>query len=201
MQEVEIKFRVKDETALLEKAVQLGFQQETAATREQNTLYDTPDRMLRQKGQLVRLRKYGERSVLTHKSRPEDLQEPNAERHKRRVEHETVVADADSTDAILRALGYLPVFSYEKYRAEWSDGEGQLVLDVTPLGTLCELEGQPAWIDRVADALGIPESQYMTVSYGSLFLEWKEQTGSPAQNMTFAEMHVAVPERFRGDAL
>jgi len=195
MQEVEIKFRVADEAALLQRAERAGFELTTPATREQNTLYDTPDRQLRQRGQLVRLRRYGSRSVLTHKSRPADLAE-HAERHKRRMEHETVVDDPDATDAILRGLGFAPVFSYEKYRAEWSDGIGHMVVDITPLGTLCELEGMPDWIDRTAAALGIPQEQYMTASYGTLFTEWKEASRSPAMNMTFEEMHVPVPSRF-----
>jgi adenylate cyclase class 2 len=199
MQEVEIKFWVEDEAALLDLAEQAGFQQETKPTREQNTLYDTPERVLRQKGQLVRLRRYGDRTVLTHKSRPDDLLDPGAERHKRRVEHETVVEDPISMDEILQALGYLPVFSYEKFRSEWSDGEGQLVVDITPVGTLAELEGQPDWIDRTAAKLGVAVSEYLTISYGSLFNEWKQKTGSPAKNMTFAEMHVMVPARFRGN--
>jgi adenylate cyclase class 2 len=201
MQEVEIKFWVKDEEALLRLAQRAGFRQETKPTREQNTLYDTPERILRQKGQLVRLRRYGDRNVLTHKSRPDDLLDPSTEKHKRREEHETVVEDAHSTEEILLALGYSPVFSYEKYRAEWSDGEGQMTVDVTPVGTLAELEGQPEWIDRVAAKLGVAESQYMTMSYGTLFNEWKLKTGSPAKNMTYAEMHISVPPRFRGDAL
>jgi adenylate cyclase class 2 len=35
----------------------------------------------------------------------------------------------------------------------------------------------------------------MTDSYGKLFLDWKQRTGSPAENLTFAEIAPALIER------
>ena len=45
----------------------LGFLLETPRTLEQNTLYDTPDRTLREARQLLRIRRYGDVWTLTHK--------------------------------------------------------------------------------------------------------------------------------------
>jgi len=191
MDEVEIKFRVADPAALLERARRSGFSEVTPPTHEFNTLYDTPDRKLRQRGQLLRLRHYGNRWVMTHKSKPAETSP--TERYKRRLELETEVSDGKILAEVFSALGYVPVFSYEKFRAEWTDGAGHLVLDETPLGTLAELEGDPDWIDRTAAQLGVTPSEYMTASYGMLFLEWKAATGDPAQDMTFAEMKVPLP--------
>jgi len=101
---------------------------------------------------MLRLRKYGEAWVLTHKAKSEDR------RHKVRVEVETRVEDGQEMDAILRALGFEPTFRYEKYRAEWSDGKGHVVLDETPIGDFGEIEGSPRWIDRTARALGIAQA-------------------------------------------
>jgi adenylate cyclase, class 2 len=192
MDEVEIKFRVADPAALLERARRASFSEVTPPTHEFNTLYDTPDRKLRQRGQLLRLRHYSGRWVMTHKSRP--VENSLTERHKRRIELESEVSDGVILAEVFAALGYVPVFSYEKYRAEWTDGAGHLVLDETPLGTLAELEGDPDWIDRTAAQLGVAPEEYMTASYGVLFLEWKAATGDPAQNMTFAEMKVSPPD-------
>jgi adenylate cyclase class 2 len=89
-------------------------------------------------------------------------------------------------DAILRALGFSPTFRYEKFRAEWSDGQGHVVLDQTPIGNFGEIEGPPRWIDRTARALGIRPEDYITDTYASLFFKWKQHTASPAQEMTFA---------------
>ena len=88
-------------------------------------------------------------------------------------------------DSILHALGFTPSFRYEKYRAEWSDGHGHVVVDETPVGNFGEIEGQPRWIDRTAKGLGILPRDYITLSYAELFTEWKRQTKSATKEMTF----------------
>jgi len=95
--------------------------------------------------------------------------------------------------AILTALGFTPSFRYEKYRAEWSDGAGDVVIDRTPIGDLAEIEGPPQWIDRIAELLGVGESGYITASYAELFFRWKQRTASPARNMTFDECGTPRP--------
>ena len=185
--EVEIKFAVHSLAPLTEALRAAGFREKTASTFESNTLYDTPAGELRAAGAILRLRVYGSRYTLTHKSRGE------AGRHKSRVEHETQVADATQMDLILRALGYAPAFVYEKYRAEWSDGEGEVVMDRTPIGDVAEIEGAPEWIDRTARLLHVAEADYITSSYGDLFFQWKQRTGSPARNMTFEECGTPRP--------
>jgi adenylate cyclase class 2 len=88
---------------------------------------------------------------------------------------------------IFSQLGYAPVFRYEKFRTEWTSGDGHLVLDETPIGVWAELEGAPAWIDTMLERLGVSSSQCSTDSYGTLFLKWKQASGSPAENLTFEE--------------
>lgn len=193
MDEVEIKFRVADEAQLEARAKDLGFKQDTPSTHETNTLYDTADRALRQKGMLLRLRKYGDRCTMTHKARPAPIAHAEADRHKRRIESETRIDDCEVMEGIFAALGFFPCFTYEKFRAEWSDGAGQLVIDRTPLGTLAELEGAPEWIDRIATGLGITRGEYIIDSYGTLFEQWRQKTGSPAKNMTYEAMGVPAP--------
>jgi adenylate cyclase class 2 len=177
--EVEIKFHISDERALARALKQACFRQISASTHEMNTLYDLPGEKLRKRGDLLRLRQYGEKWTLTHKAKG------TAGRHKVRVEHETRVEDGKQTDAILRALGFAPVFRYEKYRAEWSDGKGHVVVDRTPIGALGEIEGPARWIDRTARSLGISRADYITETYAGIFFEWKRRTGSAAREMTF----------------
>jgi adenylate cyclase class 2 len=178
-QEVEIKFAVDDLAAIESKLRALGFRQQTPRTHEMNTLYDLPAGVLRGRGELLRLRRYGDFWTLTHKGRG------SAGRHKSRAELETRVAEGEQMDGILRALGFAPSFRYEKFRSEWSDGAGHVVLDQTPIGNYGEIEGPPEWIDRIAGALAIAESKYITDSYAQLFSQWKRRTGSPAEEMTF----------------
>jgi adenylate cyclase, class 2 len=177
--EIEIKFRLDDARALNRRLRKSGFRLITRRTHELNTLYDLPGQPLRKRGELLRLRKYGLEWLLTHKAKG------NAGRHKTRVETETKVADGATMDAILRALGFAPTFRYEKFRAEWSDGTGHVVVDETPVGNFGEIEGPSRWIDRTARALEIPPSDYITKTYSELFLQWKKRTGSSANEMTF----------------
>jgi adenylate cyclase class 2 len=93
-------------------------------------------------------------------------------------------------DAILRALGYSPSFRYEKFRAEWTDGKGQVVVDETPIGNFCEIEGPPRWIDTTAKKLGVRHEDYITKNYAALFAEWKQETGSKAEEMRFTSITV-----------
>jgi adenylate cyclase, class 2 len=179
--EVEIKFVVRDADALIRALQGAGFHEQTASTFEANTLYDSASGELRRAAEVLRLRVYGDHWRLTHKARG------TISKHKSRIEHETAVANGAEMHAILCALGYGPCFRYEKYRAEWTDGAGDVVVDRTPIGDFAEIEGAPEWIDRIAKALGISQSDYITASYPELFWRWKERTGSAAKNMTFED--------------
>ena len=178
-QEIEIKFRVHALRALRRSLRGAGFRLKTKRTHELNTLYDLPGELLRSRKELLRLRKYGSYWTLTHKSGGK------IGRHSSRVELETEVADGKTMDAILRALGYSPTFRYEKFRAEWTDGKGQVVVDETPIGNFCEIEGPPRWIDATAKTLGVSPADYITKNYATLFSDWKRETKSNSQYMTF----------------
>ena len=177
--EIEIKFRIEDLPALTRALKHAGFKPLTRSTHEMNSLYDLPGQKLRKRGEMLRLRKYGETWMLTHKAKG------TAGRHKVRAELETQVENGPQMDAILRVLGFTPTFRYEKYRAEWSDGTGHVVLDETPIGNFGEIEGPSRWIDRTASALGIGRSDYITQTYAPMFFAWKRRTHSPATEMTF----------------
>ncbi len=181
--EIELKFSVADVRALRAAANDLGFKLVTERTFESNVLYDSPDRQLRLRRQILRLRHYGERCTVTHK-RQADGSESDL-RYKTRIETESVVEDGNALAEIFVQLGYGPVFRYEKFRTEWELNEGHLVLDETPIGVWAELEGPPAWIDMMLEKLCIAPELRTTESYGRLFLRWKEETGSPAENLTF----------------
>ena len=184
--EIELKFSVADIRELRSTADGLGFKLVTDRTFESNVLYDSPDRQLRTQRQILRLRHYGNRCTVTHKRQAEggdgDL------RYKTRIETESVVEDCDALAEIFIQLGYSPVFRYEKFRTEWAMDEGHLVLDETPIGVWAELEGQPAWIDAMLEKLCIAPELRTIQSYGSLFLRWKEETGSAVENLTFDEI-------------
>lgn len=184
--EIELKFIVTDIVRFRAKVEGLGLKLVTPRSFEANTLYDTPDRKLRGRRQVLRLREYAGRSIVTHKRIPNDS---DGDLHyKTRIETESVVEDAAALAEIFAQLGYGPVFRYEKFRTEWDADGGHLVLDETPIGVWAELEGPPLWIESMRERLGVPHEQCTTESYGMIFLDWKAHTGSPAENLTFAEI-------------
>jgi len=181
--ESEIKFSVEDPAALAERLQSAGFHIDTPRTFESNVLYDTPDRSMRARTEILRIREYGGKWTLTHKRLPDNR--PGEDRHKHRIETETQVSDGNALAEVFRSLGLVPAFRYEKWRAEWSDGEGHCVVDETPIGCYAELEGDPEWIDRTAARLGVSHDQYMTLSYGRLFEQWRAEHHSSAEDLTF----------------
>ncbi len=183
--EIEVKFRVDDAAALHAKLTEIGFREQTPRTFERNVLFDTPEHTLRLARSILRIRRYGDRWVLTHKTLLSD-HDPD-ERHKHRQETETRVEDGEALATVFERLGYQQTFIYEKWRTEFADGTGHCVIDETPIGLFAELEGPEEWIDRQSCALGLGPKDLLTLSYGRLFEAWLEETGSHAKQLTFAE--------------
>jgi adenylate cyclase, class 2 len=179
--EVEIKFRIDDVDALTTSLQTAGFRLITPRTHEMNTLYDQSGGKLRSRAALLRLREYGPRWTLTYK----DKSGPQSGRHKSRREIETQVDNGEATGRIIEAVGFSPTFRYEKFRSEWSDSNGHVVIDETPIGNFGEIEGQAKWIDATARRLNISVKSYLKESYAELFAAWKRKTKSKAKEMTF----------------
>jgi adenylate cyclase class 2 len=209
--EIELKFPIHDLAHLQSVLPGLGFLLDTPRTFEQNTLYDTAARTLRESRQILRVRQYGDIWTVTHKRQPAASLNNDTARYKIRIETETHVDDGPALGAIFEQLGYAPVFRYEKFRTEWSqiastivgplftdaaysaevstpNPRSHLVIDETPIGDYAELEGPPAWIDQALAKLGVDPATCLTESYGKLFLAWKQRTGSAADNLTFDEI-------------
>jgi len=182
MKETEIKFRIEKLSTLTHQLRAAGFRQQTPRTLEMNTLYDLPGAKLRKRKQLLRIRQYGKCWTIAHKSGTKIA------RHSTRQELETGIADGKTMDAILRALGYSPSFRYEKFRAEWTDGKGHVVIDETPIGNFCEIEGAARWIDATAKKLRVRHEQYIMKNYATLFNDWRRQSQAAVEEMTFAAL-------------
>jgi adenylate cyclase, class 2 len=181
--ETEIKFRVADVGGLVERLREAGFRLDTPRAFESNVLYDTPDRKMRARTEILRLRSYAGRWTVTHKRLPDVG--PGEDTHKHRVETETEVSDGKALAEVFQSLGLVAAFRYEKWRSEWSDGEGHCVVDETPIGDFAELEGSADWIDRAAVRIGVNRSDYLTLSYGRLFDQWREQHRCAVNDLTF----------------
>ena len=170
-QETEIKLPVADVDSARRMLYRAGFRVHKRRRFEDNFVFDTPDQALLKVRSLLRLREAGGKAIVTFKGAP------IASKHKVREELEVEVSQAARARAIFERLGFRPVFRYQKYRTEYKQPSrpGTATLDETPIGVYLELEGQPAWIDRAARALGFKEQDYITDSYGRLFQQWREK--------------------------
>jgi len=131
--ETEIKFRADDLGVLAQHLESAGFRLQTPRSFERNVLYDTPDRQMRARTEILRIRSYAGQWTLTHKRLPGRGAAADG-RHKHRVETETGIAQGDALAEFFLSLGMVAAFRYEKWRTEWSDGEGHCVIDETPVG-------------------------------------------------------------------
>jgi adenylate cyclase, class 2 len=181
--ETEVKIPLRDSATIHQRLLSIGFAISAPRVFEANTVYDTADSSLRQGEMLLRLRQSGSRGILTWKG--PGVPGP----HKSRPELETAVASLETLDKILRQLGYLPGFRYEKYRTEFESPEtqsGTITFDETPIGEFLELEGSGDWIDSSARQLGFSPGDYVLSSYGKLYLDYCAQRGLQPGNMVFA---------------
>ena len=101
---------------------------------EENILYT--NRLIFDRGGVVRIRKIGSKSTLTYK---QSLRSEAGE--KRHIEHETIVEDAEELQEILGYLNLEKRMVYEKRRKTWKFRDVEVVLDELPFGLYMEIEG------------------------------------------------------------
>jgi adenylate cyclase class 2 len=180
-QEIEIKLAVPDARTARRMLRKAGFEVSRSRVFEANTIFDTKDLSLRKSARLLRVRTAGQTSTVTYKGTPE------VGRHKSREELEVTVSDARTMSAIAERVGFRPAFRYEKYRTEYQRprSAGTAVVDETPIGVYLELEGTSPWIDRTAKLLGFSDKDYITASYGRLYLDWSRNNKRKPGDMVF----------------
>jgi adenylate cyclase class 2 len=162
--ESEVKLRAADAQSARGAVQRVGARLERARHFEDNFLFDDAEGALRASGRLLRVRHVGGSGVLTFKG-PREI----VEGVKSRREVETTVADAGALESVLEALGYRPVFRYQKYREAYRWEDVEIVVDETPVGTFLEVEGEIAAVHRAATALGYGPADYVADSYATLF--------------------------------
>jgi adenylate cyclase class 2 len=182
--EIEIKLRLSGKLAKIRQTLsQLGFRITKPRALETNALFDNSKRSLRKQGMIVRVRLMNGHRMLTYKG------PSKTGRYKKRQEIEFDLPDNARLEAIFTHMGFHPVFLYEKYRAEYSKarGLGKVLLDETPIGNFLELEGPPRWIDQTARLLGFSHADYITRSYGYLYLAYCRERRIRPKDMLFSD--------------
>ena len=207
--EIEIKLSVLDVAALRKRLKNLRAREISPRTHEFNTLYDTPNKGLKRRGQLIRIRieqpasNFGKArpgkdtpAILTYKGPPRlsrifkksGTQSKTRSRFKIKEEAEARVAGGGEMARILCGLGLNPVFRYEKFRTTYvlpDTRDLKIELDETPVGVYLELAGAVRAIDRAARLLGYPREDYLTETYASLYLADCRRRGQKPGDMLF----------------
>jgi adenylate cyclase, class 2 len=186
--EVKIPFEAGPDAAR-ERIEGAGYAQVESRTLESDTVFDRGQQELRAARQLLRLRRAGERTIVTYKGPPQ----PGP--YKSREEIEFDISKAGAFTQVLDRLGYRPSFRYEKYRTKFARaGEPGIVsIDETPIGVFLELEGEPSWIDRAAAAMGFSRAEYSTASYASLYQKYLLDHPTAPQDMTLGKSSFVGP--------
>ena len=154
--ESELKFRVRDFSAIRKRLKQLGAKR-ISSYFEHNTLFRAPQ------GFTLRLRKKHGKGILTLKG----PLLPGAVKRREEIEAAVSYPQAFQT---LRALGIR--FVYEKRREEWKFKNAVIALDALPiLGKVIEIEAAPAAVKTVAKKLGLKNGT--KASYIDLFKKAK----------------------------
>ena len=144
-----------------------------------DALFDTAERALSARSQVLRVRIEEGRSFITFKT---PTFHPTL---KVREELETAVEDGDRLATILVRAGFDVWFRYEKYREEFALEGALVAVDETPVGTFIEIEGTDDAIAAAAQALGREPSDYVIDSYRTLFARFCEERGLAATHMVF----------------
>jgi predicted adenylyl cyclase CyaB len=167
MEEIEIKFAVKDTQAVRDKLRKLGFRIAVGRHREKNYLFDDSSGNLRQSGKLLRLRKTPTSQTLTYKG-------PISARSKlkRREEIECRVENADVLIGILLGAGFRLETEYSKYRTVFEKDQLNVSLDETEAGTFLEVEGpSEEEVTKAGEELGYSERDFIRRTYAELIGE------------------------------
>jgi adenylate cyclase class 2 len=202
--EREIKLRIADLRALRRALAKLGARVVRPRLHERNVLFDTAERALANRQQLLRIRtelpvagrqKLDPRFLVTFK-RPvqRSASSHKDERHKIRQEIELEVSRPMALSAIFEALGMRAWFRYEKFRTTFrlpaSNAWAKrllIELDETPIGIFVELEGPANAIDRVAKALNFEKRDYVLANYMTLYREYCRSRAEEPGDMLFAK--------------
>ena len=165
MTEIEVKIRINNTEKLAEKLIALGAKLVKDRHWEENTLYDFPSKLLYNQQRALRLRTENKKAYLTFKG---PLQK--SRKFKIRKEYETEVKNVKQTKKILKELGFVPTFGYDKYRTIYRVKKLKICLDETSIGNFVELEGEQTHIVRFANSLGFAKKEFIKKDYTQLLI-------------------------------
>jgi len=172
--EIEVKVRVSALGPVRSQILALGAVEVKSPYHEMNVLYDFKNRALFKKRHALRLRTAGKKAFLTFKGEPR-----KSRKYKIREEFETEIRNPRHARKILKALGFVEIYRYEKRREVFKKGTLTICLDETAAGPFIEFEGEREKIARFSKLLKIPKKDWIKLNYIQL-LQNAGKEGSPS---------------------
>jgi adenylate cyclase class 2 len=175
--EIEAKYYVRDLEPIRKILRALGATLTYARTLERNWRFDTSDRRLTKRGEVLRIRE-DDRVRLTYKKPLQGTLQ--------RLEIEIEVDDGGKTKKFLEAIGYEVFFIYEKFRETFKFDELEVVLDEVPYGNFIEIEGPSVEsIHQLSDKLHLQWDHRLSSTYLAIFERIKTERNLPFRDATF----------------
>jgi len=170
MEEIEIKFAVKDVKTVSERLRKLGFRIAVGRHPEKNYLFDDNSGDLRRAGKLLRVRKTPSSQTVTFKG---PILPTSKLKH--REEIECRIEDADTVIRILTEVGFRVRTEYSKYRTVFEKDTFNVSLDETEAGNYLEVEGpSDQAITELGEKLGYTENDFVRLTYAELIGERRQ---------------------------
>jgi len=164
MQEIEIKFALKDTKAAEGQLLEAGFRLAVGRHVETNYLFDNEPGTLRGLGRLLRVRQTPSKQTVTYKG-------PilATAKLKQREEIECRVEDAETMIRILEGVGFNVRMQYSKHRTVYEKDGFSVSLDETEAGDYLEIEGpSEEEIITLGANLGYSEQDFVRRTYADL---------------------------------
>jgi adenylate cyclase class 2 len=183
MNEIEVKFKIKDTDKLVEKLTKMkGKRLEEVYQKTFNAF--KPDYSCVKQGIFLRARIEGFVHTMTIKIKPKKKTE-----YFERKEYELIISDVRVAIEMFKALGYTKIRTFEKYRTVWTFKNRKVkvlkvLLDKLPIGDYVEIEGTKKEIERMIKDLGLDGEKRIIVSYWHLY---EQKTGDKEGNMLFKQ--------------
>ncbi|MEP6730277.1 MAG: class IV adenylate cyclase [bacterium] len=179
MIEVELK-SVVDDLERRRAAVEAAGATHVFSGRLEDRRYDTGDRSLTARDQVLRVRVYrdaqGTRSEL-------DWKGPTRREHgyKLREELETSVTDGDTLVAILDNIGYVVTIAIDREIVQYDLDGAMIRFERYPrMDTLVEVEGTPEQIERAISIIGLPRDGFTSERLLDFATRFETRTGTRA---------------------
>lgn len=174
--ETEIKFRIKNEDEVIRRLESIGAKKVSGGL-EHNEGFDNGS--LRERGVLLRLRKFNGKNILTFKIGI------TKEKFKKAEEIETGVSDFQKAKTILRNLGFEVSWIYEKKRTLYALGNTTISIDIFPFGSFIEIEGSESGIREVAKGLNMDIKKGITKTYLEIYEDLCREKGREVENLVY----------------